>query len=316
MTQWTLVLVDGTEYRLHSVLRWEISYGLGTPCDSVQLSCPWAAGQEGILKKATRLRAVHAGETVFWGVVDEWDCLWGAGGCTLELSGRGLQALLLDNEAESADFGVASLSDILEHYVTPFGLALSEEVELPPVQGFSARSGSSCWQVLYQFARYYGGVTPRFDQAGRLLLSPLPVGAARRLDDTLPLTSLALRYRRYGVLSQVAVLNRATMARQVVYNEDFIEKGGVCSRVMTVPRNTGQQSMRYEAQFQLEQSKRRLLTVELCAPLPFLARAGELIDLARAGFGGNGQYRVLEATVSLGEEGYATRLLLGAASLL
>ena len=57
-----------------------------------------------------------------------------------------LQALLLDNQAEAADYGQATLAEILRRYVTPYGVGLEKAVSLPAVQGFSVASGSSCWK--------------------------------------------------------------------------------------------------------------------------------------------------------------------------
>lgn len=301
---------DGAEYAIAQPTSFRLCYGLGSPCDSFQMTCPWIVGQEGLLEVAVRLRVRHAGALVFFGVVDEVDCALRENGYTLEIVGRGVQALLLDNEAMSADYGVATLEDILRAYVLPFGISVQRGAALPSVTGFSVSSGSSCWQVLYQFARYHGGVAPRFDQTGALLLSPWKDEAVRCLDDAVPIISLSLRYQRYGVLSEVTVQNRATMAVQTVKNEAFLKAGGACRRVLTVPRNTGYQSMRYTAQFQLEESARSLRRVELCVALPFVAWPGERVTLARTGFGGNGSYRVLEATVSLGGQGYETRLIL------
>lgn len=316
MIQWILDLYTGEEYRINQAISWHIGYGLGAPCDSFQLLCPWMTGQETILEQALRIRVLYEGELVFVGVVDEWEVCRGKQGQTLELNGRGMQALLLDNEALGADFGAATLDDILSRYVVPLGIQVAERGKLPFVQGFSVKAGSSCWQVLYQFARYHGGVTPRFDRKGRLLLSLWKNEAQLCIDDHLPVKRLVLRGKRYGVLSQVQVQNRTTMALQTVRNEEFIQKGGACSRVLTVPRNTGYQSMRYTAQFQLEQSKREQKRVEVVLALPFAAWPGDVLELALSNFDGKGQYRILESRVSLGESGYETELLLGDPQLL
>lgn len=314
--EFILQCADGTEYAVSQPTSFQLCYALGSPCDSFQMSCPWIVGQERLLETVVRLRVRQKGSLVFFGVVDEWDCALRENGYTLEIVGRGLQALLLDNEAMSADYGVATLEDVLRSYVSPFGISVDKGAKLPSVSSFSVKSGSSCWQVLYQFARYHGGVTPRFDRTGALLLSPWKEDELRCLDDTVPITSLTLRYQRYGVLSEVKVQNRATMAVQTVKNEAFLKSGGACRRVLTVPRNTGYQRMRYTAQFQMEESARTLRRVELCVALPFVAFPGERVSLARTGFGGNGSYRVLEATVSLGRQGYETRLVLLDPSLL
>lgn len=312
MIEWILHRADGTQHAISELSSFHLSYGLGSPCDSFSLRCPWKAGQEGILNSVSRVLVKRDGELLFFGVLDEWECCFDASGYTLELIGRGVQALLLDNEALSADYGVATLSDILRAYVTPYGVQTVGRPSLPPVTGFSVKSGSSCWQVLYQFARYYGGITPRFDPQGRLVLLPFEDKPVRLLSSELPITKLLLRHKRYGVLSQVQVQNSVTKAIQTVKNEAFLQEGGSCSRVLMVPRNTGYQSMRYTAQYQLAQSERERVRLEVTVAEGFVAWPGELVELNLFGFGGNGRYRVLETHVSLGAEAYETELLLGA----
>ncbi len=311
MTQWQLTCCDGTQLDLRTPIAFTLRYGLGSPCDSFSFRCPWTIGQETQLLDAARLTVRYLGEVVFCAVVDECECSIGDEGCTLELHGRGLQALLLDNEAASADYGVATLGDILGRYVTPFGITLAEEANLPPVAGFSVEGGSSCWLVLYQFARYYGGVNPRFTKTGQLCLSPWPQESGRVVDDKQPLRSLVWRCKRYGALSEVLVQNRVTMAEQRLRNEAFLAKGGSASRVITVPRNTSGASMRYTGSFQLQRSMAEWLRVEILLALPFAAFPGDMLTLARGGFGGNGRYRVLESQVTLDEGGFTTKLLLG-----
>lgn len=311
MIEWILQHADGRQHAIGEPSSFRLSYGLGSPCDSFSLRATWKAGQESLLNTVSRVLVKRDGELIFFGVLDEWECCFDASGYTLELHGRGMQALLLDNEAQSADYGVATLSDILLAYVTPYGIQTVGQASLPPVSGFSVKSGSSCWQVLYQFARYYGGVAPRFDRQGRLLLSPFEDTAIRSLSCELPLTKLLLRHKRYGVLSQVQVQNSVTKAIQTVKNEAFCKEGGSCSRVLCVPRNTGYQSMRYTAQYQLVQSERERVRLEVSIAEGFVAWPGELVEVKLYGFGGNGRYRVLETSVSLGAEGYETELLLG-----
>lgn len=309
--EWILHGVGGAQYTLSQPTSFQLSYGLGTPCDSFSLRCPWTVGQEGILRGVSRVTVRRDGSGIFFGVLDEWECSFDGSGYTLELVGRGVQALLLDNEALSADYGVATLQDILRTYVTPYGISLAGQVSLPPVSGFSVRSGSSCWQVLYEFARYYGGVTPRFDPQGRLVLSAFADGKVTPIGSELPIKKLVHREKRYGVLSQVQVQNNVTKAIQTVKNEAFLQEGGSCSRVLMVPRNTSFQSMRYTAQYQLAQSQGERVRVELVVSQEFVAWPGELVALNLPSFGGNGRYRVLEASIFLGAEGYETRLLLG-----
>lgn len=310
MMEFCLHCWDGSQHTLPFALDWELNYGLGSPCDSFQVTIPWSGGQEEILDKGTRMVAKWQGETVFTGVVDEWEASWSREGSLARVSGRGMQALLLDNQAEAVDYGAATLQDILQSHVYPYGIQLAEEVSLPPVAGFSIASGSSRWQVVYQFARYYGGVTPRFDRLGRLVLAPWGTGK-KKLDGSIPMTQLVRRHKRYGVLSQVLVRDNVRLTSQTVVDQAFIDQGGCASRVMLMPRDTSYQSMRYNGQFQLKRSQAERDRVELTAALPFLAWPGELIQLDQPAWSANGTYRVLETGVTMGSEGYETRLVLG-----
>lgn len=59
---------------------------------------------------------------MFTGVVDECQVEQSGGGSVLELSGRGMAALLLDNEALGEDYGAATMEDILRDHVRPYGI--------------------------------------------------------------------------------------------------------------------------------------------------------------------------------------------------
>ena len=227
--EWTMLCYDGTEYTLPTPVAWRLNYGLGTPCDSVWVKTLWSAGQESRLADGTRLRVTEKGETLFFGVIDECETQWSPAGCVAEITGRGLQALLLDNQAEAADYGQATLAEILRRYVTPYGIGLEKAVSLPAVQGFSVASGSSCWKVLYTFARYYAGVTPRFTRAGKLALHPWEDKTPAALDEAAPVTRVVRRDQRYGVLSQVTVKDVTGWTRQTEFNEDFRRRGGQCN---------------------------------------------------------------------------------------
>lgn len=311
MTQWIMTCCNGTKQRLPEPLAWRLEYGLGSPCDSFWVKIPWTSGQEDKLADAIRLTVTEDGEALFTGVMDECECRWSREGCTAELSGRGMQALLLDNQAGAADFGFATQADILRRYVTPYGIALGEPAELPGVRGFSVASGSSCWKVLYQFARYYAGVTPRFNRKGELLLSGWKSTKTVRLDETAPVTELVLRDRRYGVLSQVTVKDVTGWNSQTQVNRSFLNRGGCCSRVMLMPKDTGYQTRRYNARFQLDRSAAELQRIEVTATLPFCAWPGDLVQLTRPGWSRNGRYRVLESTAFRDKTGEGTTLILG-----
>ena len=148
----------GRTFQLPVPLSWELNYTAGVPSDSFWVRCPWQASQGTDPAEWVRFSAAEAGETVFSGVVDE---------CEVN---QGTEGLLLDNEALGQDYGTATLEDILRDHVAPYGIELAGEASLPAVSPFSVPTGSSEWAVLYEFAQYCGGVCPRFDRAGRLVL--------------------------------------------------------------------------------------------------------------------------------------------------
>ena len=311
MTEAYLQCWDGTRYRLPALVEWRFEYTAGVPCDSFSLKCLWEAGLEQVLSDAVELTAEENGETVFHGVVDEFETKWNGDGSVLTLSGRGMAARLLDNEAEGADYLTATAEDILRDHVLPYGVEVGERGQLPAVSNFSVRSGSSEWSVLYDFARYYGGVTPRFDRFGRLCLAPWGDGETRLLNDAVAVTEFSYREKRYGVLSEILVRDKTRFAVERVENGRFSARGGRCRRVMTMPGRTAFQAMRYSGEYQLRRSESEWIRAEATIPQLFFAWPGDLVNLERSGFGKNGVYRVLEAVVTGDGRGGRTKLALG-----
>ncbi len=304
---------DGRTAVLPDLLEWRFTYTAGSPCDAFFLRCLWDRGVERTLSDAVRLTAREKGEVVFHGVVDEFTCAWGSGGGTLELHGRGMAALLLDNEAQGADYQVATLADILRDHVAPYGIQVAETARLPAVAGFAVKNGSSEWQVLYDFARCHGGVAPRFNRQGQLVVAPWQDGQRRVLDAGSGLTALSYREKRYGVLSEVLVRDRTTLAVQRVADEDFIRRGGACRRVLTMPGRSSYQAMRYSGQYQLERAREGRLRVELALGRTFAAWPGELVEIGLERPAVRGVWRVEESETGVNQDGAFTRLGLGTA---
>ena len=165
--------------------------------------------------------------------------------------------------------------------------------------------------MLYDFARYHGGATPRFTRTGQLALHGWEDRTVLSLDGTSPVTDVVWRDKRYGVLSQVTVKDVTGLVRQTVENAAFRREGGRCSRVLLLPRDTGYQARRYRAQFQLDRSAAERKTAAVTVALPFAAWPGDLVQLALPGWKGPGRWRVQESQVTLGERGCATKLTLG-----
>ena len=298
----------GERWALPQAERWQMDYTTGVPSDSFLLCCPWEADNPTAPEDWVAFQAEHKGERVFTGVIDECEVRVDHTGRTLELSGRGMAARLLDNEALSQDYQLATQADILRDHVTPYGVEVAPGGTLPPVERFSVSAGSSAWSVVYEFARYYGGISPRFDRRGRLVLSPWQDGQERVVDDSSPVTALARRDRRYGVLSQVLVRDRWSGQVQSVSNRDFLERGGQARRVVTMPSRSNYKTMRYNGKFQLDKSAAELQRLEVTVAQPFCAWPGELVRIQRSGWDWNGRYRAAQVTVGMDQTGYWSRL--------
>lgn len=306
-----LVYADGTRDRLPELVEWELEYACGTPCDSFRVVSLWTCQQDERLAHAVKFEAFHEREQVFAGVVDECEVSWSEQGCRLEISGRGMAALLLDNEAVGADYAVATVQDILRDHVTPYGIAVVRQDALGAVTHFRVSTGSSEWAVLYEFARYHGGVTPRFDRKGRLILGGWEDDTPRVIHDRVPVTRLCVRDRRYGVISQVWVQERGKEPKiNKVVNEGFQADGGQCRRIYTMPGKSDHQTMRYQGDYQIRQSRREQLELEVDVALPFCVWPGELVRLERTGWGRNGLFRAAQVTVSMDAQGYGTHVVL------
>lgn len=301
---------DGSQIALPQVTQWKFQYGLGTPCDSFEVRCLWQP-EEDLLAEAVCFTADEDGQRVFTGLVDECERGWDEQGGFLTIAGRGMAARLLDNEALGMDYQVATWQDILRDHVTPYGIEAAAGAKLTAVPGFSVAVGSSEWQVVYEFCRYYGGITPRFDRLGRLVVTPWETGEKLVLSEDTGVTALTLRDQRYGVLSQILVRDRTTGAVQTVENQDFARRGGQCRRVLTMPGKSSYQTMRYSGSYQLERSAEELRQLELELPGAFVAWPGELVEVRLSKPVGRGTWRVAEMVSGMDENGTYTRLVLG-----
>ena len=304
-----LLCYGGGRYALPQLFDWKIDLGSGEPCDSGEFSCAYTPEMAEILKKCWRITASWKGKIVFTGVLDEWEADIGEKGAILRLSGRGMAALLLDNEVEAAEFDLARLEEILRLYVRPFGITEIESAELPGVEGFRVESGSSAWDALCSFTQAAGNVTPRFSPEGKLLIGK-EENSTRKVGKETALYRLRRRERRYGVISEVLVKNKVLGTQESVKNEAFLARGGACRRVMTVPRYTGYEKMRWTGAYQIRASQRGKDSLELFLPELFAAGPGEKILLDREETGFSGTYIVRESLCFGGETGAGTILSL------
>lgn len=299
---------QGKTWILPILTAWRLEYTSGVPSDSFWLRCPWEPGSGTNPADWVTFAAQWEGERVFTGVVDECQLSLSGQGGVLEVSGRGMAARLLDNEALGQDYGTATLADILRDHVTPYGIETVPGASLPPVSRFSVATGSSEWSVVYDFARYHGGVAPRFDRWGRLVLSHWADGQERLVGDAAPVTELVCRDKRYGALSQVLVRDRFSGAIQQVDHASFQASGGQARRVLTMPGRSNYKAMRYSGQFQLDKSAAELERLEVTVAQPFCAWPGDLVRVQRSSWERNGLYRAAQVTVGMDAKGHWSRL--------
>ena len=298
----TVTLIDSAnhEYTIPDVVSWDICHTMGEPCDYYELSALYTADMRAKLVSAVRLRAAHLDATVFYGVVDEYVITLTEKGAVVTVHGRSLAALLLDNEAQAAEYAAVGLSTILANHVTPCGITDVATGTMNTLAQFSVSSGSSQWSVLKHFCRYAGSVQPRFSPAGKLLLNN-PTGTSKSVDDAY---SVKLRDNRYGIISSVLVKNRVTGASYTVSNPNASRLS--CRRVITVPKNTGETAARYTAQYQITESQREKRYIELALPRLFAMFPGDTAAFSSALLGISGTFTACKTRCWANEQGAGT----------
>ena len=115
------------------------------------------------------------------------------------------------------------------------------------------------------------------------------------IDGTSPILSCTLREDHYGVLTEVLVIDKTRNTTYTVRNQDMIDRGGQCRRVLYTPGQSTWAAMRYTGAYQIEKSRKGERTVTIQLPGNFLAFPGErvLVQLERMGI--SGEFRVTEA---------------------
>ena len=295
-------------WALPDPVAWRLEYTAGVPCDSFWIRCVWDENNTTKPEEWVGFTAEHGGSRVFTGVVDECEVSVSKEGRLLEVSGRGMAALLLDNEALGQDYLTATQEDIVRDHVHPYGISVAGGAALRAVSQFSVSTGSSEWSVVYDFARYYGGIMPRFDREGRLVLIGWDDKTERRIDDSTPLISLVRRDKRYGVLSQVLMRDRWSGVVETLTNKEFAAAGGRARRIITMPERSNYKDMRYSGKFQLDKSASQWKRMEVTVAQAFCVWPGELVSVSRSGLDWNGRYRAVEVTVGMDTGGCWSRI--------
>ncbi len=306
-----LLTAGGERLELPPFTGWTLTRTGTVPCDSFVGTCLWGEGMEPRLEECCRLIVEEKGERRFTGVLDECGLRWDEKGSGLTVSGRGLAALLLDNESTAMDYQAATLADILREHVTPYGIQVAGEGELPTVPNFSTATGWSQWQVLYSFAKYHGGVAPWFDVYGALWVERGRKERRLTLTDNRGPLALTWRDKRYGVYSEVLVQDRGSMKSQQVLNEKFRSQGGACRRVVTLPGKSAHEAMRYSGEYQLKESWAGRFRLEVTLPGSYFCEPGDRVEIRWKRPRLEGTWRVLETESVLDARGQRVTLTLG-----
>lgn len=303
----TLDTYDGERYELPMLLEWDVIYTGGVPCDSISVTCLYDSGMASVLPKATRFTAAEDQVTVLRGVVDAYEISFSPRGLLTTVEGRGMAALLLDNESEALTYGTASLPDIIQQHVQPYGITadISQSVS---GSGYSVVSGSSQWKAVQGFTRRFGGFDPYFDRNGTLVLAPLwGSGKTLEINDSTPLISLQKREQRYGVISEVLIQDKVQGIRHRVVNQEFLQRGGQRRHVLYMPRSTASER-RYTGEYQISQSALEQVDISLELPFSFAAFPGDRITLLTERMGLEGTYEVVESRSRMNADGETTYL--------
>ena len=300
---------DGAQFELPTLLQWEFSYTGSVPCDSFTLRCTYEAAMAETLRRAVRFTAKENGAVEFAGVVDETSVTCDEKGLQLELSGRGMATLLLDNEAEAVSYQRATMEEILKNHVTPYGIICSG-YDAVTAASYRVANGSSQWKALHDFAALHGGIEPYFDKTGALELRRTHKGAGVTIDAQTSVTALAYCDRRYGVIAEALVVDKKAGVRRSVKNAAFCARGGTSRRVFYVPAKSGAQTMRCTGEYQIRKAKEGAETLRVTIAGRFSAAPGDTAVVSGTKLGISGRFRVIECKRRFGESGEASEVSL------
>lgn len=285
--------VRGREYALPALLGWDVSHGFCSPCDCFEVRFVYEKEMLEPLSAACRFSAAHGGETVFSGVVDDFELTADGAGCVCVLRGRGMQALLLDSQTEGGEYYAADTGFILERHARSLGVT---DIDAGGLDGRTASltvsSGESHWSVLSRFAEFCLGVRPRFTPAGRLLLDGADSGRYFTVAAGTAVSSQTYAQERYSVVSEVVVMNRV-QGTQVRVEDPRAQAMGIKRvRVVNVPRKTAFDSMQHTAAYQTEQGWQEFLRCRLTVDTCFPAFPGDRAVLESTPLGITGEFTV------------------------
>ena len=287
---------DHKVYELPALLEWNVVHTGGVPCDSYLVKFLYDREMAHVLQRAAGFIGLEDGQVVARGIVDEYTVELGSDGMTATVSGRGAAARLLDNESRPVTYQNATLEEIVRCHVTPYGIACKELADVRATSVYTVPAGVSQWKALADFCETYGGFLPRFAVNGALVAAPEKDSGKRLvIDDTASILECVFREDHYGVLTEALVIDKKRNLSYSVKNQDMIDKGGQCRRVIYTPGQSTWAAMKYTGEYQIQKSREDETVVTVTMPGSFLAFPGDRINLNLSRMGLNGEFRVAEA---------------------
>lgn len=290
-----LYTADHQIFELPPLLSWRVTHTGTVPCDSFSVTFVYQKEMAQALKTAAGFVAEEEGEVMLRAVVDEYTVDLDGNGLTATVSGRGYAARLLDNESRPVTYQQATLAEILQNHAEPYGITCGEIAEVRAASAYTVAAGSSQWKAVESFCRACGGFVPRFSREGELLASPEQAGRTLSIGEGDPVLSCTLREDHYGVLTEALVIDKTQNQEFSVKNQEMIDKGGQCRRVLYTPGQSTWAAMRYTGEYQIQRSGEDAWTAEVTLPGSFLAFPGDRVSLSLDRMGLSGTFRVAEA---------------------
>ena len=165
-----IITSDHRIFELPVLLRWNITYTGGVPCDSYEVTCVYDRTMAELLHLAAGFLALDEnGGVLLRGIVDEYEVKLTAAGLTVTICGRGYAARLLDNESRPVTYQGATLAEIVRCHAAPYGISCAEIAPVSADSVYTVAAGTSQWKALEGFCRTYGGFSPRFRWDGLLV---------------------------------------------------------------------------------------------------------------------------------------------------
>ena len=302
----------GGSYEMPPPLSYRLTWTGGVPCDELEVTVPWDGELLELLPRAYRFAAYEGERLLLRGVVDEIRAETDRSGETMTLWGRGMLALLLDNEAEAAFYQRATVEELVRSHVAPWGVDWRIDRRPQSGESYQVTAGSSQWRAVSDFTRYAGDFVPYITPEGVLVIGDMWAGGRQLALERGKILSCLRWERRYGVVSQVLVRDKTRGVSQVVVNREFTDRGGSARRVVYTPGRSTWSAMRYTGEYQISQSAEDAAGVELLVAGRTELRPGDRTSLELPRLGVAGTYRVAAVEESLDQGGLTTGLTLWA----